>query len=106
MIDKLPNSIKLNFDYEIKKTSEVYETITRIRRYYTMIEKLETVQCIEYIGGEANFADVNNLDPSLIQYKPHLTALYDFMIDNLEEVDDTEMWEHELFTKGLHIIPQ
>jgi hypothetical protein len=29
-------------------------------------------------------------------------AVYDFMIEHFEEIDDNDIWEHELFRKGKH----
>jgi len=31
-------------------------------------------------------------------------AVYDFMIEHFEEIDDNDIWEHELFRKGKHSI--
>ena len=38
------------------------ETIIVIRRYYTMIERLETVQCIDFVNDESHFIDITDIN--------------------------------------------
>lgn len=96
----------LKIEYEIKKTEKYTdkETVIIIRSYHTMIEKLETVQCIDFVNDESHYIDINNINSNQSEYKPYLMAVYDFMIEHFEEIDNNDIWEHELFRKGKHIV--
>lgn len=103
----------LKIEYEIKKTEKNTvkeadsetdkETVIIIRRYYTMIERLETVQCIDFVNNESHFIDITNIKPNQLEYKPYLLEVYNFMAEHFEEISDNDIWEHELFSKGKHI---
>ena len=91
----------LKIDYEIRKVDD--GSSIKIRRFYTMIEKLQTIQCLDFIIDENEFIDINNIKPNQ-EHKPYIIALYSFIQDQFEEVSANDIWDHTLFSKGLHLI--
>jgi len=100
--------------YQIKNF-ELDEIIT-IRRIYTMSSRLSTIQMVEFlleIDENSNtkrwiyFDITKSKSHNLIlnKYKLACKTIYDFYIQkDFENIDDEQMWEHELFQPGLHML--
>ncbi len=108
------HSCKINYQIKCSDADE----IIHIRRIYTMSSRLNTVQMIEFIleTDETNnnikrwkYFDItkSNLQSINVNKKYILACkkIYDFYIEkDFEEIDDEQMWEHQLFQTGLHLI--
>ena len=106
------HSCKIN--YQIKHL-ELGDIIT-VRRIYTMSLKLSTVQMVEFILETDENSNIKRwiyfditkptrTNPILNKYRLACKTIYDFYIQkDFEEIDDEQMWEHELFQPGFHML--
>lgn len=106
------HSCKINYQIKYHHTGE----IITIRRIYTMSSRLNTVQMMEFIletDENSNtkrwvYFDITKSNRNTLilnKYKLACNTIYDFYIEkDFEEIDDEQMWEHELFQTGLHIL--
>lgn len=106
------HSCKIIYQIKNHHTSEII-TILRI---YTMSSRLNTVQMVEFIletdeNSNTNrwiYFDITKSNRNTLilnKYRLACNTIYDFYIEkDFEEIDDEQMWEHELFQTGLHTL--
>jgi len=106
------HSCKIIYQIKHPHTGE----IITIRRIYTMSSRLSTVQIVEFIletdeNSNTNrwiYFDITKSNRNTLilnKYRLACNTIYDFYIEkDFEEIDDEQMWEHELFQPGLHML--